>query len=175
MKKSEKSTTIGADGGRITLTKPAPQNLTRQLPWLIEKRNFLLSPEAYARTLQTGNPQENRAKSDRKTAGVPSTSIRQMAKRMKVDLNSDLRLSGKASSVAGEELNLRLRKRVLANLGRNSQQRMRKSRNHRPNDNKSNRNLYNSHLGRGHSCITSLASEPATGVAIEEYHEFRSH
>jgi hypothetical protein len=122
MKKSEKSTTIGADGGRITLTKPAPQNLTRQLPWFIEKGNFLLSPEAYARTLQTGNPQENRAKSDRKTAGVPSTSIRQMAKRMRIDPNSDPRLSGKASSVAGEELNLRLRKRVLANLGRNSQQ-----------------------------------------------------
>jgi hypothetical protein len=117
MKNPEKST----DGGRITLTKLVPQSLDHQLPWSIEKRDFLLSPEVYARTLQTENPQENRAKSDREAVGLSSTSIRQAAKRMKVDSNSDSGLS-KANSLASEELNLRLRKRVLANLGRNSRQ-----------------------------------------------------
>jgi hypothetical protein len=117
MKNPEKST----DGGRITLTKLVPQSLDHQLPWSIEKRDFLLSPEVYARTLQTENPQENRAKSDREAVGLSSTSIRQVAKRMKVDSNSDSGLS-KANSLASEELNLRLRKRVLANLGRNSRQ-----------------------------------------------------
>ena len=122
MKNSEKSNAIIADGGRITLTKPVPQSLDHQLPWSIEKRDFLLSPEVYARTLQTENPQENRAKSDREAAGLSSTSIRQMLKRRRVDSNSDSGLSNKANSLASEELNLRLRKRVLANLGRNSRQ-----------------------------------------------------
>jgi hypothetical protein len=121
MKNPEKSTAIIADGGRITLTKLVPQSLDHQLPWSIEKRDFLLSPEVYTRTLQTENPQENRAKSDREAVGLSSTSIRQVAKRMKVDSNSDSGLS-KANSLASEELNLRLRKRVLANLGRNSRQ-----------------------------------------------------
>ena len=126
MKNSEKSNGIIADGGRITLTKLAPQSSDHQLPWSIEKRDFLLSPKVYARTLQKENPkenpQENRAKSDREAAGLSSTSIRQTAKRMRVDSNSDSGLSNKANSLASEELNLRLRKRVLANLGRNSRQ-----------------------------------------------------
>jgi hypothetical protein len=122
MKNSEKSTAIIANGGRITLTKLVPQSLDHQLPRSIEKRDFLLNPEVYARTLQTENPQENRVKSDREAASLSSTPIRQMAKRMRVDSNSDSGLSNKANSLASEELNLRLRKRVLANLGRNSRQ-----------------------------------------------------
>jgi len=122
MKNSEKSNAIIADGGRITLTKLVPQSSDHQLPWSIKKGDFLLSPEVYERTLQTENPQENRAKSDTEAAGLSSTSIRQMAERMRVDSNSDSGLSNKANSLASEELNLRLRKRVLANLGRNSRQ-----------------------------------------------------
>jgi hypothetical protein len=121
MKISDKSTTISADGGRITLIKPVPQNLTHQLPLFIEKGDFLLSPEAYARTLPTENPQGNRAKSDRKSASLPPAS-RQVTKRMRVDPNSDSGLPSRANSLASEEPSLRLRKRDLANLGRNCQQ-----------------------------------------------------
>src|ERR1700722_12096833 len=105
MKDSEKSTAIIANGGRITLTKLVPQSIDRQLPRSMEKRDFSLSPEVYARTLQTENPQENRAKSDREAASLSSTPIRQMAKRMRVDSNSDSGLSNKANSLASEELN----------------------------------------------------------------------
>ena len=122
METSKKSTTISTEGGWITLTKPVPQNLTHQLPWSIEKRDFLLSPEAYARTLPMENPQGSGAKSDRKSAGLPLTSIKRMAKGMRVDPNSDPGLSSKANGLASEELNLRLRKNDLANLGRNSRQ-----------------------------------------------------
>jgi hypothetical protein len=122
MKISDKSTTISADGGRITLIKPVPQNLTHQLPLFIEKGDFLLSPEAYARTLPTENPQGNRAKPDRKSASLPSAPTRQMTKRMRVDPNSDSGLPSRANSLASEEPSLRLRKRDLANLGRNCRQ-----------------------------------------------------
>jgi hypothetical protein len=122
MKDSEKSTAIIANGGRITLTKLVSQSLDHQLPRSMEKRDFSLSPEVYARILQTENPQENRAKSDREAASLSSAPISQMAKRMRVDSNSDSGLSHKANSLASEELNLRLKKRVLANLGRNSRQ-----------------------------------------------------
>jgi hypothetical protein len=107
------------DGSR--LPNQSQKSLTHQLPWFFEKGDFLLSPEAYVRTLPTEKLQENSGKSD-KSAGLPSTSIRQMVKRIGVDPSSDPGLPSKANSLSSEELNLRLRKRDLANLGRNSRQ-----------------------------------------------------
>jgi hypothetical protein len=156
MKNSEKSTAIIANEGRITLAKLVPQSLDHQLPRSIEKRDFLLSSEVYARTLQTENPQENRGKSGREAAGLSSTPIRQMAKRMRVDSISDSGLSNKANSLASEELNLRLRKRVLANLGRNSRQEDAKIKQLSAGRQKINSQLMQQSPGRGDACVSSL-------------------
>ena len=73
------------------------------------------------RTTQDEKLRDKKRQSDKEAIGLASASPRQMAKRMKTDFAGDLGLSEKATSLASEELNLRLRRRVLANLGRSSQ------------------------------------------------------
>ena len=103
-----------------------PEEAISRLPaplrqWLTEKRDFLPSPENWARTTQSSNRQGSERQSDKRVARLSLASPRKTAKRMRIDSISDSGLSERANSLASEELSLRLKKRVLANLGRSSQ------------------------------------------------------
>ena len=89
-------------------------------PWMTEKRDFLPSPENCTMTTQSSNSHGSERQSDKGIAGLSLTSPIKTAKRMRIDSINDSGLSEKANSLASEELNLRLKKRVLANLGRSS-------------------------------------------------------
>jgi hypothetical protein len=65
--------------------------------------------------------QEKHPPSDKEAARRSSASTINSAKRMKIGSTSDPGLSEKANNLASEELNLRLRRTVLANLGKSSQ------------------------------------------------------
>jgi hypothetical protein len=116
-KDGEKATTASAAGGRPIFAGPVSQNTTHQVRSQIVSTEFVESIERYARE----DSQEKESQSHREAAGLSTASPSQAAKRMRVDSTNELGLSEKANSLASEELNLRLRKRVLANLGRSSQ------------------------------------------------------
>jgi hypothetical protein len=66
------------------------------------------------------NLQEKHSQSHKEATQRTSASATNSAKRMKIKSTSDPGLSKKANSLASKELNVRLRRTVLANLGRSS-------------------------------------------------------
>jgi hypothetical protein len=97
--------------------EPVSQIIARQQRSLSVTTEVVEGLERYAGE----DSQEKKSPFDKEAAVLSSPSTRKTAKRAKVDSTSDSGLSEKANSLASEELNLRLRRRVLANLGRSSQ------------------------------------------------------
>src|SRR2546423_7535822 len=102
------------------LTEPVSQSPPHLRPWSTEKRDFLISPETYARTTQCEISPGTERKSHKEVTGLSLASPRQTAKRVKRGSTSESGLSKKTNMLFSEELNLRFR-RFLSNLGGSSQ------------------------------------------------------